>query len=220
MGYTATDAGLALAAGGAATIVAMPISGLLSGRVDARLLIGGAFVVQALALFNMSHLSTDMTFADAATARMFQAVGIPFLFVPLTSLAYVGLKPEQSNQASALMNVARNLGGTVGIAAVETLLARREQFHQARLTETLNPLNPGYAAGLRRLSSALTGHGQSAVATPGQALATLYGALQRQVAMLSYVDVFFTFMIVVMASIPLLAFMRRPGRTSGGSHVG
>jgi len=212
MGYTATDAGLALTAGGVATIVAMPISGLLTGRVDARYLIGGAFLIQGLALLNMSHLSTDMSFTDAATARMFQAVGMPFLFVPLTNVAYFGLRPGESNQASALMNVARNLGGTIGIATVETMLAQRQQFHQARLVETLNPLNPVYTAGLGRITRGLIGHGQSVVAAPQEALTQLYGTLERQSAMLSYVDVFYTLMIVIFASIPLLVFMRRPSR--------
>jgi DHA2 family multidrug resistance protein len=217
MGYTATDAGLALALGGVATILAMPVTGLLTGRVDARYLIGGAFLVQGFALLNMSHFTTNMTFADAATGRMFQAVGIPFLFVPLTNLAYVGLRPEESNQASALMNVARNLGGTIGIAAVETLLTRRQEFHQARLVEMLNPLNPNFTSGLARIAQALIGHGQSALAASPEAIGRLYATLQRQAAMLSYVDVFDTLMFVVFASIPLLVFMRRPARTTTGA---
>ena len=218
--YTATNAGLALAAGGIATILAMPISGLLTSRIDARFMIAGAFVIQGLALLNMSHFNTGISFYDAATARMFQAVGLPFLFVPLTNLAYVGLRPEDSNQASALMNVARNLGGTIGIATVETLLARRQQFHQSRLVETLNPLNPNYTSGIGHIAHQLVSHGQLAAAAPAQGLAQFYGAMQRQAAMLSYVDVFHTLMIVVFASIPLLALMRgtRPpstGRSSG-----
>ena len=208
MGYTATDAGLALTAGGLATIVAMPIVGLLSGRVDPRLLIGGAFLIQGLALLNMSHLDTDMAFGDAAMARMFQAVGLPFLFVPITSIAYVGLRPSENNQASALMNVARNLGGTIGISSVQTMLAQRSQWHQARLVETLNPLNPNYVHGLDGATQGLIGAGQSTVAAQGQALAQLYRALGRQAQMLSYIDVFHTLMIVVFAVMPLLLIMR------------
>lgn len=214
MGYTATDAGLALGLGGIATIIAMPVTGLLTGRVDARYLIGGAFLAQGFALLNMSHFTTNMTFADAATARMFQAVALPFLFVPLTNLAYVGLRPEESNQASALMNVARNLGGTIGIAGVETMLTRRQEFHQARLVEALNPLNPNFTAGLARITRDLIGHGESALSASPEAIGRLYAALQRQAVMLSYLDVFNTLMIVVFASIPLLLFMRRPARAA------
>jgi DHA2 family multidrug resistance protein len=211
MGYTATDAGLALTAGGLATIVAMPISGFLTGRVDARYLIGGSFLVQGFALLNMSHFSTDMAFVDAAQARVFQAMGIPFLFVPLTNLAYIGLRPEESNQASAMMNMARNLGGTMGIALVETMLSRRQQFHQSRLAEALNPLNPNYSAGIGRITRELIGHGQPAAAAPSKALATLYQALQRQAAMLSYVDVFEILSAVIFGSLLLVFLMRGQG---------
>jgi DHA2 family multidrug resistance protein len=213
MGYTATTAGLALAAGGLATIVAMPFSGLLTGRVDVRYLIGASFLIQGLALLNMSHLDTDMSFANAAIARMFQAVGIPFLFVPLTNLAYVGLRPDQSNQASALMNVARNLGGTIGIAMVETILSRRQQFHQARLTELANPLHPNYAAGLARITHTLVSHGQPAAAAGQEGVGMLYGSLQRQSAMLSYIDGFHVLMVMVFLAIPLLLFMRAPAKS-------
>ena len=215
LGYTATDAGLAMAAGGLATIVAMPLTGLLTGRVDARLLIGTSFLVQGFALLNMSHLNLHMSFSDAALARMFQAVGIPFLFVPLTNLAYVGLRPDQSNQASALMNVARNLGGTIGISTVETMLTRRQQFHQARLVEQLSPLNPNYSAGLARIAKVLTDHGQSAGNAAREALGVLFGSLQRQSAMLAYIDVFHLLMIMVFAAIPLLLLMR--GKSTDGA---
>jgi len=211
LGYTATDAGLALTAGGLATVVAMPVVGLLSGRIDARLLIGFAFVVQGLALLNMSHLNTNMAFSDAAWARTFQAVGLPFLFVPITSIAYVGLKPSENNQASALMNVARNLGGTIGISSVQTMLAQRSQWHQARMVETLSPLNPNYVQGLDATTNALAGAGQSAAAAPTQALGLIYQAVGRQAQMLSYIDVFHTLMFVVFAAIPLLLIMRGAG---------
>ncbi len=216
MGYTATDAGLALTAGGLATLVAMPIVGLLSGKVDPRWMIGGAFFVQGLALLNMSHLNTNMSFADAALARMYQAVGIPFLFVPVTNMAYVGLKPTESNQASALMNVARNLGGTIGISSVQTILAQRSQWHQARMVETLSPLNPNYTQGLNDMTQALTGAGQSASGAPMQALAQFYGAIGRQAQMLSYIDVFHILMVFVFAAIPLLLFVKAPKAGEGG----
>ena len=218
MGYTATDAGLALTAGGFATLVAMPIVGILSGKVDARLLIGGAFVVEGLALLNMSHLNTDMSFGDAALARTYQAVGLPFLFVPISAIAYVGLKPSENNQASALMNVARNFGGTLGISSVQTILARRSQWHQARLVETLNPLNPSYVEGVGRFSRALGQSASNIGDASTQTLAGLYRTLQRQALMLSYIDVFHVLAIVVFGAIPLLFLMQgaKGGAPSGG----
>ena len=215
MGYSSTDAGLALTAGGVATIIAMPISGALSGKVDPRLLIGGAFVVQGLALWNMSHLNTNLAFSDAAFARMYQAIGLPFLFVPINAVAYVGLKPNESNQASAMMNVARNLGGTIGISSVQTMLAQRSQWHQARLVEHLDPLNPNYNLAMSQAAGRLQDFGQSAINAQSIAVANLYRQLGRQAQMLAYIDVFHTLMLVVFACIPLLLLMQV--RKGGGA---
>jgi DHA2 family multidrug resistance protein len=214
LGYTATDAGLALTAGGLATIVAMPLSGVLSSRVDPRILVGLSFLLQGAALWNMSHLNTQMSFTSAALARMYQSVGIPFLFVPITSIAYVGLKPSENNQASALMNVARNLGGTIGISSVQTLLAQREQFHQAHLVEGLNPLNPNYVNGLTQAAHTLVAFGQPRSAAQMQALGLFYRNLGLQAQMLSYIDAFHTLMIVVFSALPLLLLMQG-GKGSG-----
>ncbi len=217
LGYTATDAGLALTAGGVATLIAMPLVGVLSGKVDARFLIGAAFVVEGLALLNMSHLNTSMSFNDAALARLYQAVGLPFLFVPISAVAYVGLKQSENNQASALMNVARNFGGTLGISTVQTMLARRSQWHQARLVETLNPLNPNYVQGVGQFTRALGQTASDAGDASTQALAGIYRTLQRQALMLSYIDVFHVLMIVVFASIPLVFLLKG---NDGGAPAG
>ncbi len=171
-------------------------------------MIGAGFAIQALALLYMSQLNTDLSFANAAWARTIQAIGLPLLFVPISTVAYIGLAPDESNQASAMMNVARNLGGTVGIATVQILLAQRQQFHQARLVEGLNSLNPNYSAGVEALTRGLVGRGQSALDASGQAAATLMGIVQRQALMLSFIDVFHVLMIVVLAAIPLLLFMQ------------
>lgn len=219
LGYTATDAGMALTAGGLATILVMPLSGFLSTKVDPRFLVGFAFLIQAAALWNMGHLDTQMSFEAAATARMVQSIGLPFLFVPLTNIAYVGLKPHESNQASALMNVARNLGGTIGISSVQTILAQREQVHQAQLSEGLNPLNPEYVNHAAATAHALIAFGQPPAQSAQEASAMLYRALTQQAQMLSYIDVFRVLMIMVLAVLPLLFLMRGapPGARGGAA---
>ncbi|MGH6878050.1 MAG: DHA2 family efflux MFS transporter permease subunit [Rhizomicrobium sp.] len=216
LGYTAYDAGLALTAGGVVTIFAMPIVGILSGRVDARFLIGFGFVMQIFAFWYMGHLSTQMSFDNAAFARLLQSAGLPFLFIPISTVAYIGLRPEENNQASALMNVMRNLGGTIGISTVQTLLARGEQIHQSRLVENLNPLNPNYVQATRQMTQALHGAGAQA---SGAALGHLYRAVQQQGAMMSYVDVFYLLMIVAIFTLPLLFFMQK-GQAGGTMEVG
>jgi DHA2 family multidrug resistance protein len=216
LGYTATDAGLALTAGGVATLMMMPLAGFLTGKVDPRILIGTAFSIQVIALWNMSHLNTQMSFHDAAVARMIQSVGLPFLFVPVTNVAYIGLRPDESNQASALMNVSRNLGGTFGISLVQTLLAQRAQIHQAQYVETLNPLNPNYAHGIQQITHALISHGVPQAQASKMAVGLLYRQLQQQAGMLSYVDAFHILMVVIACALPLILLMQGPGKQKSG----
>jgi DHA2 family multidrug resistance protein len=215
LGYTATNAGLALTMGGLATLLVMPIAGFLTGKVDPRFLIGMALTIQGIALWNMSTLDTQMSFENAAYARMIQSVGLPFLFVPITNAAYVGLSPKENNQASALMNVSRNLGGTFGISLVQTMLARQAQVHQARYVETLNPLNPNYASAIDRATHALMAQGMAQTDAARAAAAQIYRGLQQQANMLSYVDVFHVLMIVVFCALPLVFLMQKPKKTGG-----
>ena len=216
LGYNAMDAGLVLTSGGALALIAMPLAGRLSGRVDARLLIGFGFCTQAVSLWQMGHLNTQMSFYDAAVVRLVQSFGLPFLFVPINTVAYLGLAPEENNQASAIMNMLRNLGGTIGISTMQTMLARGEQIHQSRLVEHLNSLNPNYVNALGTLTQSLSGQGSGA---RGAALGTLYHTMQQQAQMLSYIDVFYLFMILALCMLPLVCLMQtrqaRGGSTEG-----
>jgi DHA2 family multidrug resistance protein len=209
MGYTATTAGLAMTFGGAATLIAMPLAGLLSNKVQPRILIGGALLIEALALWNMTHFELGMSLRTAAIARLWQALGLPFLFVPLTSAAYVGLPPERSNQASALLNVARNLGGTIGISMVQTLLATRQQFHQARLVESLEPLNPNYTEGIQAIAHALTEQGMSLAQATQAAVGQLYRGVLQQASLMGFIDCFWALMIFVGFVFPTVLLLKR-----------
>jgi DHA2 family multidrug resistance protein len=221
LGYTATTAGLALTAGGVVTIIGMPIVGVLTNRVDVRYLIGFGFLMQIWAFSAMSHFSTDISFYNAAYVRAIQAAGLPFLFIPVSTIAYVGLRPEENNQASALMNVVRNLGGSIGIATVQIMLSRGQQIHQSQLVYGLTPLNPNYVGALSHLTRTLTGHAASspAAAASGPALGVLYRQIQQQAAMLSYVGAFRFLMIIAICAIPLIFLMRR-GQDHGASGEG
>ena len=211
LGYSATTAGLALTAGGVVTIIGMPVVGVLTNRVDVRYLIGFGFLMQVLAFSAMSHFSTNMAFYNAAYVRAIQAAGLPFLFIPVSTVAYVGLRPEENNQASALMNVVRNLGGSIGIATVQILLSRGEQTHQSQLVNGLSPLNPNYVRALSHLTQSLTGHAATGggAAANAPALGMIYQQVQQQAAMLSYVGAFRFLMIITICAIPLIFLMRR-----------
>lgn len=204
MGYSSFDSGLALTLGGIATLVMVPFAGRMVGKVDARLLLGGALLVQAAALWNMSHFNAEITFGDAAMGRLYQAMALPFLFVPINAVAYQGLARESTAQASSMLNVARNLGGTIGIAASQAMFAGGLQRHQSQLVEGLNPLNPNYTDWLARAKGAFAGVGDPNVLPQ----AVLYQQVQRQAAMMSFLDVFRTLMILILVLTPFVIFMR------------
>lgn len=211
MGYSSFDAGLAMTFGGFATLVAVPFAGRLTGKVDARILLGGALFVQAAALWNMSHWSADITFADAAMGRLYQAMALPFLFVPLNAVAYQGLPRDKTAQASSLLNVARNLGGTIGISTAQTMLAGGIQRHQSELVQPLNPLDPNYMDWLAKAKGAFAGLGDPTMLPQ----AILYQITQRQAAMLGFLDVFRSLMIIILVLMPFVLLLRS-GKGAGG----
>jgi len=217
LGYSALDAGLALTAGGFATLVAVPIAGRLSDKVDVRFLLFPALVIQAAALWNMAHLTPDISFKDAALARLYQSVALPFLFIPINAVAYVGLPQRKTAQASSLLNVFRNLGGTIGISFSQVLLANGLQRHQSVLVEQLNPLNPNFQDWIQTAAPLFGGGGQPGAMADPTTLAVLYQQMQRQAAMLSFLDVFHALMIVVLIVSPVALLMRKPkGKAAGG----
>ncbi|OYY91333.1 MAG: EmrB/QacA family drug resistance transporter [Sphingomonas sp. 28-66-16] len=213
LGYSATDAGLALTFGGFATLVAVPFAGRLTDKVDVRFLLFPALLAQAFALLNLSMLNADISFWDASLARMYQSAALPFLFVPINAAAYVGLPQRKTAQASSLLNVSRNLGGTVGISAAQTLLSSYQQTRQSHLVETLNPLNPNYVQWMNRAAGVF---GESVEARLG----SMYRIVQQQAAMLAFLDTFHTLMIFVFLVSPIALFLRsKPGqRAPAGAH--
>ena len=228
LGYTAQQAGLALTMGGIVTLLTMPLAGILSGYVQPRTLMGLAFAVEAVAMWNMTHFDTTVTFGDIALARMWQSAPIPFLFVPLISAAYVGLPGQKTNRASAMIAVGRNIGGSIGISLVQALLARRQQFHQARLVAGLQPLNPVYAHGVHALAQTLTARGASPAAASRMAVGTLYQIVQRQANMMAFNDAFWALMLFIIVILPILFLMKRTplerehsdGREAAAQHGG
>lgn len=217
LGYTATLAGEAMTLGGLATLVLMPVVGLLGNKVQPRYLLAFALATEALGLWHLTHFNTQISFVDAALGRVYLAIGIPFLFIPLTNAAYVGLKPTQTSQASAQLNVFRNLGGTLGISAVQTLLARREQAHQSRLVENLNPLNPYFTSATQQAQTQLQGAIGAPAAQQG-ALANIYQSVSQQATMLSYIDMFWVLAIFVAVIFPTV-WLLKPTQDGGAQEA-
>ena len=211
MGYSATQAGLAISPGGLLVMAMLPFVGFLLSKVEARWMIGIGLVITSLALIHMTQFDVYMDFKYAVVARCFQAAGLAFLFVPINTAAYAFVPPTKNNAASGLINLARNVGGSLGISLVTTVLDRRAQFHQVRLTEHATALNPQFNQAVSSASRVL-----GAGTNSNGPYALLFRTLQRQADTLSYIDCFWLLGIVFGALVPLVFLMKKtqPGRAA------
>ncbi|PYR74563.1 MAG: EmrB/QacA family drug resistance transporter [Acidobacteria bacterium] len=210
LGYTAQLAGEVLSFGGFTIILLMPIVGLLVSRIDPRYLITCGFVVSGLALIQLTHINLLIDFRTAMLWRVYQSVGMAFLFVPINTICYVGVPREQNNQVSGIVNLMRNMGGSIGISAVTTMLARQSQIHQHSLIANLYGSNLTLTARVGALARHLHVRGASSHTATLQAYREIYGMIERQAAVLSYVDIFGMMVIVCFAIIPLIFVAKRP----------
>jgi len=209
MGYTAEKAGLALMPGGFAILIAMPVVGFLLGRYDARRLLLFGMCMLSFALFHMTRFDTNIDFRTVATARIFQAIGLAFLFVPINTAAYAFIPRNKSNAASGLINLARNIGGSIGISLVTTMLARRAQFHQASLAGDIHKGNPRLQTMITATTHMLISRGSSASQASHQAYAMVANMLDRQSTMLAYIDNFWLLAVAVLIMIPFVFLMKK-----------
>ncbi|HEY1239740.1 MAG TPA: DHA2 family efflux MFS transporter permease subunit [Bryobacteraceae bacterium] len=209
LGYTALLSGLVLSPGGIAMMVGMAMVGRLLGRFEARWLIIFGLVLSAAGLIEMSGFNLDVDFRSAMWARTLQAFGMSFLFVPINTTAFSAVAKEKLGYASGLINLFRNIGGSGGIAMINTVLARREQFHQQVLVSHLTPMDGSYADALRNIASSIGAQGASAADAAGQAQGVLYGMVQRNAAMLAVNDTFWILALIFLCMIPLVLFLRR-----------
>jgi DHA2 family multidrug resistance protein len=209
LGYTATDAGLVLTPGGFAIMAMMPIIGRLVSTVDSRLLISIGLFVSALALTNMTKLDLDTDYSTFMWARIYQGLGLAFLFIPINTAAFRGIHPAKSAAASAIINVSRNIGGSVGISLVTTLLAQMSQVHQTFLAAHAANSNPIYRAFSSNLAGVFQSAGDVAATASLKAAGEIYLMIQRQALMLSFLDNFRILGIAMLVLIPFVFIMRR-----------
>ncbi len=215
LGYTALLSGLVLSPGGLAMMLGMALVGRLLAKIEARWLIIFGLVVASIGLFQMAGFNLTVDFRTAMWARTIQALGMAFLFVPINTTAFSSVPREKLGYATGLMNLFRNIGGSGGIAMVNTILARREQFHQQALISHLTPLDTNYLSTLQSTASALAGQGASTADAAGQAQGVLYGIVQRNAAMLAAADTFWTLAVVFLCLIPLVLLLRQTKAAAG-----
>jgi MFS transporter, DHA2 family, multidrug resistance protein len=209
MGYSATQAGMVLSPGGLAVMALMPLVGMLIVRVSARSLIACGFIAMSWALFQTTNLNQQVDFFTVMMYRVYQSIGLAFLFIPISTVAYVGVPQEDNNTVSGMINLARNIGASVGVSLVETMLARRTQVHQDRLITHLTGYDSGLGAAARGLGATLFHHGLSRHEATQQAYGRLYGAMTGQAAMLAYVDALWVMGVACAVMVPLAFLMEK-----------
>jgi DHA2 family multidrug resistance protein len=215
--YTAMLSGLAMMPGGIAMLVIMPIAGLVTGRFQPKYLMVLGLTGIALSMWYSTSLTPDASFDYFGWVRVYQMVGLPFLFIPINTVAYDGLAPTKTSQASALMNVSRNLGGSIGISLANVVLTQRGDFHQSRLVEHIEPTSPAYQSTLQQLIKYFMQHGASAADAKEQAMGVFGQMVQTQATIMAYIDVFHVCAIAAALMIPLVLLLVR--RVQIGAHV-
>ena len=218
LGYTSELAGLALSAGGLVLLMEMPIMGQLTTKIQARRLIAFGWLALSISMFySTKQIDLQISFSAATWLRITQVIGLGFLFVPITLVAYVGIAPEKNNSVAGIVNFMRNMGSSVGTSLVTTVIARRSQFHQLRLVEKARVDNPNFVNSVQELTR------QYGVLGKHEALASayarIYQTVQNQAASLAYIDTFMVLCIAaaIMFCLSFLLAKNDPG--GGGVHV-
>ncbi len=209
LGYTAEQAGLALMPGGFTIMLLLPLVGFLLSRYSPRWLLVFGLTMLSASLFHMTSFDLQIDFHTAVFARVLQAAGMAFLFVPINTAAYAYLPREKNNAASGLMNLARNIGGSVGISLVTTLLDRRGQVHLNYLSRHLSASNPAFQSMMQGAAQGMRAHGANSVFATQQAYAVIQGTVQRQATMLAYIDDFRLLGFAILAMVPLVFLMKK-----------
>ncbi len=198
LGYNATYAGMSLMPGGLVLILMFPLAGQLVRRVQPKYMMAVGLMILTASLYHLSGFETQVSFEHLAWARVIQCVGLPLFFIPLNTIAYSNLPAGKSNNASAMMNLMRNLGGGIGIAVATTLLTRRTQVHQADI-----------AVSATRFYRPFVNHMHAMGGFTQKNIVGFYDTVQVQAAMLSYLDVFRIMTIVCIIVIGLVLMLRR-----------
>ncbi len=213
LGYTAERAGMALSPGGLVLMFMMPVAGrLTASKIDPRLLISLGFLGTALSLYHMTIIYLQIDFRTIVQLRMIQVIFLPLVFVPISTLNYVGVPREKNNQVSGLSNFARNIGGAIGTSLLTTFLARQNQTHQRSYAAHTTSANHNFQQMLDGYKAMFLSHGFDASVATKKALALAYQTVQQQSGALSFMNSFWVMSLLVSILIPLPFIMRRPKR--------
>jgi DHA2 family multidrug resistance protein len=209
LGYSALDSGQVLSPGGIIVMISMPLVGLLISRVQAKWLIIVGLVFGAIGLFMSVGFTMQISYSNAVWSRNVMSAGLGFLFIPINTVAYYYIAKADTDNASGLINLARNLGGSFGISLSITLLSQRMQFHQSRLVEHVTETTPAYQQYFANIQAMLVQQGTDIATATIKAKTLIYGLVQQQATMLAYIDVFWVFGWMFLLIIPLVFLMKK-----------
>lgn len=213
--YTALQAGVAMFPRGLGSFLAMPIVGAIMMRFDPRKLLGIGIIACAVSLLLLGSMSLDIGFWNLFGPQFLQGVSLAFLFVPLTTITMDPIPREEMGNATSIFNLMRNLGGSIGIAAVTTLVARNEQINTSTLGAKITPGNPWAQASLERLRSLFVSRGADTVTASRRAYAAIFAMVQRQAAMLAFNQTYWLLAALFLLMLPLVVLMRKPSHGRG-----
>ena len=208
MGYSATLAGLVLAPGGMASLVAMPIAALLIKRINPKVVVVSGVLLTAYSTYLMSLFTRSADFIAVLWPRLFMGIGMGFIMVPLFTLTLSHIRKEEMGNATSIFNLARNLGGSFGVAIATTILTRRAQFHQARLVDHMTPFDLHYQWSAQQATELLQRQGLEPALAPTGGLAVLYEKLLNEASMMSFNDVFYALAVMILCMLPLVVCMQ------------
>jgi DHA2 family multidrug resistance protein len=187
----------------------MPVVGRLSSKIQPRTLIAVGAIVCALAMFDLTRITGNLDFHFFALSRMFLGVGLPLVFIPILTASFDGIPHNKTDMASALINMARNTGGSIGISLANNILAHREQFHQSRLIELVNTSTVQFQGTLKQATDYFMAHGNALPQAQQQAFTWIAQQVQTQATFLAYIDVFWALMLISAAAVPLALTLRK-----------
>jgi DHA2 family multidrug resistance protein len=213
LGWTAETAGFWTSPRGIASAVCMPIVGymLSQRRIDPRWMVVCGCVIASMAFFGYAGMNLNSGTWDILVHQLNQGIGQNLIFVPLTIIVMSPISKEDTAYATSLYSVMRNIGSSMGVSFVVTLLARRAQFHQSRLASNLTLSNLQLQQAQQQTGAIFAHNGSGPVISSQQSLGSLYGTLQQQATLLSYIDIFYLMGCLFLVIAPLVLLMRKPG---------
>jgi DHA2 family multidrug resistance protein len=218
LGYSPLDAGLVMLPRGLGSFLIMPIVGVLTAKVDVRKLLIAGLAAAAFSLWLLSRINLNAGYWDLFWPQILQGMSMGFVWVPLTTASHDPIPREKMNNASSIYNLMRNVGGSIGIAGVTTIVARTTQRNINILGANVTPYGSATQSLLRNALGLFSGGGSPPGVAGNQAAGAVFGMVERQAAMLATIHAFRLLAIIFLCAVPLVFVMRRP-RTShrGGS---